>query len=84
MKGNRAVLTAIVILVIVVAGWWLFRSGAGERVDLLAQFDSRKEGRRAVQRRSTPRSAGDTKRAIAAPAERPASIFTRAFPTMAG
>jgi hypothetical protein len=41
MKGNRAVLTGVVIVGVVLVGWWLFRRGAGvERVDLLATFDS--------------------------------------------
>jgi hypothetical protein len=39
MKGNRAVLTAIVVLVLLVAGWWLFkRSNRGPSVDLIASF----------------------------------------------
>jgi hypothetical protein len=66
MKGNRAVLTAIVILVIAIAGWWLFRRGAGERVDLLTQFDTaKKDGAPFAVEQAT--LAGDTKRAIAAP-----------------
>jgi hypothetical protein len=41
MKGNRAVLTAVVILVLIVAGWWLFkRSNRGPSVDLLATYDA--------------------------------------------
>jgi hypothetical protein len=41
MKGNRAVLTAVVILVLIVAGWWLFkRSNRGVAVDLLSTFDA--------------------------------------------
>ena len=41
MKGNRAVLTAIVVLVLIVAGWWLFkRSSRGPAIDLIATFDS--------------------------------------------
>ena len=41
MKGNRAALTIIVILVLVIAGWWLFkRSGRGASVDLLSTFSS--------------------------------------------
>ena len=66
MKGNRAVLTAIVILVIAIAGWWLFRRGGGERVDLLAQFDSAKKDGAPFSVEEAP-LAGDTKRAIAAP-----------------
>ena len=39
MKGNRAVLTAVVVLVLVVAGWWLFkRSNRGPSVDLIGSF----------------------------------------------
>jgi hypothetical protein len=41
MKGNRAVLAVVVIMIVLIAGWWLFsRSGSGERVDLLTRFDS--------------------------------------------
>jgi hypothetical protein len=41
MKGNRAVLTAIVVLLVVLVGWWLFRSGGrAEAVDLVARFDT--------------------------------------------
>jgi hypothetical protein len=39
MKGNRAVITAIVVLVLIASGWWLFgRRGAGQTVDLIATF----------------------------------------------
>jgi hypothetical protein len=41
MKGNRAVLTAIVVLILVIAGWWLFkRSSRGPSIDLISTFDS--------------------------------------------
>ena len=41
MKGNRAALTIVVILVLVIAGWWLFkRNGRGAAVDLLTTFPS--------------------------------------------
>jgi hypothetical protein len=41
MKGNRAVLTAIVVVVLIIAGWWLFkRSNRGPAIDLIATFDS--------------------------------------------
>jgi hypothetical protein len=41
MKGNRAVLTAVVLLVLIVAGWWLFkRSHRGPSIDLIATFAS--------------------------------------------
>lgn len=39
MKGNRAVLTAVVVLVLVIAGWWLFKRGTrGPSIDLIATF----------------------------------------------
>lgn len=39
MKGNRAVLTVVVVAVAVLLGWWLFgRGGNGGRVDLVEQF----------------------------------------------
>ncbi len=41
MKGNRAVLTAIVVVILIVAGWWLFkRSTRGPAIDLISTFDS--------------------------------------------
>jgi len=39
MKTNRAVLTAVVIVLVVAAGFWMFRRGSAERVDLLAAYD---------------------------------------------
>jgi hypothetical protein len=39
MKGNRAALTAVVVLVLIIAGWWLFkRKAGGEPIDLIAAF----------------------------------------------
>jgi hypothetical protein len=39
MKGNRAILTAVVIVGVVLIGWWLFgRGGGGGRVDLIGTF----------------------------------------------
>ena len=39
MKGNRAVLTAVVLGVVLILGWWLFsRGGGGERIDLIERF----------------------------------------------
>jgi hypothetical protein len=41
MKGNRAVLTAIVLVLVIIAGWWLFRRGGrAEAIDLLARYDT--------------------------------------------
>jgi hypothetical protein len=66
MKMNRAVLTAAVVLVLVAAGWWMFRRGSGERVDLLALYDkARKDG--APYSLIDATLAGETKRAILAP-----------------
>jgi hypothetical protein len=66
MKMNRAVLTAVVIILVAAAGWWVFRRGSAERIDLLARFDT-------AQKDGAPFSivdatlAGDTKKAILAP-----------------
>lgn len=39
MKGNRAAIAAVAALVLLVAGWWLFRrSDAAARVDLIEQL----------------------------------------------
>jgi hypothetical protein len=41
MKGNRAVLTAVVVVILIVAGWWLFKRGnRGPSIDLIATFES--------------------------------------------
>ena len=67
MQRNRAVLTAIVVLVVIIAGWWLFHRGAGQPIDLLTQFDqaTKTGGDFTVIDADL---AGDSKRAIAAPA----------------
>jgi hypothetical protein len=66
MKSNRAVLTAIVLLVVIAAGWWLFRRGSAEKVDLLAQFEQAKKagGEFTLTDASL---GGEGKQAIAAP-----------------
>jgi hypothetical protein len=67
MKGNRAVLTAVVVLVVIIIGWWLFgRGGSAGRVDLVERFGE-------AQKRPEPQLfsvvdatlAGETKKAIA-------------------
>lgn len=66
MKSNRAVLTAVVLLVVIAAGWWLFHRGSSARVDLLAGFQqAKKSGGEFTLTDAT--LAGDTKQAIAAP-----------------
>jgi hypothetical protein len=66
MKGNRAVLTAIVVLVLIVAGWWLFkRSNRGPAIDLIASFDSaEKRPAGGTYEVIDANLNGDTKRAI--------------------
>ena len=66
MKLNRAVLTALVLVVVIAAGWWLFHRGSSARVDLLEQFSQAKKqgGDFTVVDASL---AGDSKKAIAAP-----------------
>jgi hypothetical protein len=66
MKTNRAVLTAVVIVLVAAAGFWLFRRGSAERVDLLAAYDQaeKKGGTFSIAEATL---AGETKRAIAAP-----------------
>ena len=67
MKNSRAVLTAVVILVVAAAGWFVFRRGGAERIDLLTQYDQaeKKGGTFSVADISL---AGETMRAIVAPA----------------
>ncbi|HEX5474454.1 MAG TPA: hypothetical protein VFX12_07320 [Vicinamibacterales bacterium] len=68
MKRNRAVSTAIVIGVLFVAGWWIFRRGSAQTLDLLPQYGA------AVKQPATGFTVapftldGDTKTAVAAPA----------------
>lgn len=67
MKGNRAVLTVVVIVVVIVAGWLLFHRGAGQSVDLMTLYDAaQKDGQGWSTGDVT--LAGDTKKAITAPA----------------
>jgi hypothetical protein len=66
MKSNRAVLTAIVVLIVIAAGWWLFHRGSSAKVDLLTEFDQAKKagGEFTVVDADL---AGDVKKAVAAP-----------------
>jgi len=66
MKNSRAVLTAAVIVLVVLAGWWVFHRRGAEHVDLLDHFDqAQKDGGSFTLVDAT--LAGDTKKAIAAP-----------------
>jgi hypothetical protein len=66
MKMNRAVLTAVVIVVLAAAGWWVFRRGNAERIDLMTQYEQAiKQGGAFSVIDAT--LAGDTKKAILAP-----------------
>src|SRR4051812_39913270 len=67
MKGNRAVLTAVVILVVLIGGWWLFRRGAGRpAVDLGTLYDQAQKSGDGWSLGDVT-LAGETKKAIAAP-----------------
>jgi hypothetical protein len=67
MKGNRAVLTAVVIIVLVIVGWFLFkRKNGGEPIDLIAQFEPAKKQPAPTLFTVTDAALnGDSKRAIA-------------------
>lgn len=66
MKVNRAVIAAIVVLVLIAAGWWLFsRRGAAESVDLLALYpQAKKQPSESVLQVVDVTLNGETKRAI--------------------
>jgi hypothetical protein len=66
MKSNRAVLTALVLVVVLVAGWWLFHRGSSAKVDLLDQFQQAKQAGGTYSVVSAT-LAGDSKKAILAP-----------------
>jgi len=66
MKSNRAVLTAVVILIVIGAGWWLFHRGSSARVDLLSEYQqAKKQGGEFALTDAT--LAGESKQAILAP-----------------
>ena len=66
MKMNRAALTAVVILILAAAGWWVFRRGNEDRVDLLTRYDQAVKAGGAFSVIDAT-LAGDTKKAISAP-----------------
>jgi hypothetical protein len=67
MKGNRAVLTAVVIAVVLLLGWWLFgRGGDRARVDLVETFgQAEKRPNAEVFAIEDVNLGGETKKAIA-------------------
>lgn len=68
MKGNRAVLTAVVIVVVLVAGWWLFnRNAPGGAVYLVDRFGEAKRQPEDAALYSVADATlnGETKKAIA-------------------
>jgi hypothetical protein len=67
MKGNRAAMTAVVVLVLIAGGWWLFgRRTAVGSVDLLETFpQARKQPGDSVFQVVEATLNGETKRAIA-------------------
>src|SRR5436189_3127280 len=67
MKMNRAVLTAVVFVVLAAAGWYMFRRGSAERIDLLERYDQA-EKKGGAFNVADATLAGETKRAISAPA----------------
>ena len=66
MKMNRVVLTAAVVVVLAAAGWYMFRRGSADRIDLLTMYDQAQKtaGNFAV---ADATLAGDTRKAIATP-----------------
>lgn len=68
MKSSRAVLTAIVLILVVLAGYWVFHRRGGDHVDLLAQFDQATKIPNADAYQIVDATlAGETKKAIFAP-----------------
>jgi hypothetical protein len=66
MNKNRAVLTALVLVLVIGAGWWLFHRGSSAKIDLLTEFQqAKKSGGEFTLTDAT--LAGETKQSIAAP-----------------
>ena len=67
MKMNRAVLTAVVIVVLAGAGWWIFRRGSAQRIDLLTLYQQAEKRGAGPYALVDATLAGDTKKAISTP-----------------
>jgi hypothetical protein len=68
MKSSRAVVTAAVIVIVALAGWWVFHRRGAEQVDLISLFDqANKKPNAAAFQVVDATLAGETKKAIAAP-----------------
>src|SRR5262245_43367640 len=67
MKGNRAVLAAVVLVVLAIVGWWIFkRTSGGQPIDLIAAFQTAEKRPSADLFSVTDATlAGESKRAIA-------------------
>jgi hypothetical protein len=67
MKGNRAVLTAVVVVLVILVGWWLFgRSGRAGGIDLIERFgEAQKRPAADLFSVAEVALAGESKRAIA-------------------
>ena len=67
MKSSRAVLTAAVIVIVLLAGWWVFHRRGAEHVDLISMFDQAAKAPKVGFEVVDATLAGETKKAIAAP-----------------
>lgn len=68
MKSSRAVLTAVVIVAVALAGWWVFHRRTAEQVDLNSMFDqATKKPSPAGFQILDATLAGETKKAISTP-----------------
>ena len=44
MKGNRAIVTAVVVVLVLILGWYMLRrSGSAGAINLVTQFDQAHE-----------------------------------------
>jgi hypothetical protein len=69
MKGNRAIVTAVVVVLVLILGWYMLRrSGSAGAIDLLTQFDQAQKAPAADPFPIVDATLGsETKKAIAPP-----------------